>query len=73
MSTKETVVASVSMFEPLSGSKGKFTSSVALFERGESVGEVMDWAREFADRNGRQVIKIELSRNDRQSVAPPAL
>ena len=68
MSTKETVVASVSMFEPLSGSKGKFTNSVALFERAESLGEVMDWAREFADRNGRQVIKIELSRNDRQSV-----
>ena len=68
-----TIVASVSMFEPLSGSKGKFTSSVALFERGESIGEVMDWAREFADRNGRQVIKIELSRNDRQSVVQPAL
>ena len=73
MSTKETVVASVSMFEPLSGSKGKFTSSVALFDRGESIGEVMDWAREFADYNGRQVIKIELSKNDRQSVAPLAL
>ena len=63
--TRETIVACVSMFEPLSGSKGKFTSSVALFDQAEPCGEVMRWAREFADRNGRQVIKVELSKNDR--------
>lgn len=61
----DVLVVSASMFEPLTGSKGKFTSSVALFDRSETLGAAMDWAREFADRSGRQLIKVELSYNSR--------
>jgi len=66
METEKTIVATVSMFELLSGGKSKFTNSVGLFKPSEALGEVLEWARLHATESGNEMIKVELSRNARE-------
>ena len=66
METEKTVVATVSMFEPLSGGKSKFTNSIGLFKPTETIEDVLEWARLHATESGNELIKVELSRNARE-------
>jgi hypothetical protein len=62
---KDAVVASVSMFEGLAGGKGKFTSANGLFDRNERISDVLEWAMAHSTGLGREMIKVELARNER--------
>lgn len=61
-------IATASMFEPLEGGKkGKFSSKTAVFDGSETIESVHRWSQDVASQTGQQVIRVEISKDDRSA------
>lgn len=64
--SSDKVIVIANMFEKLENSaRGKFSLVSASFDASEPIEDAMKWAEEAAARGGQQVVRIEVTRDQR--------
>lgn len=65
MASESSFIITLSMFEPLAGGKGKFSSARAVFQPTDTLHDVMQWAKKYARESEQEIVKVEVSENSR--------